>query len=155
MRGGCSARAASVVNARSWRRIGRGRRRRVVSFVAAHKLFWAECRCSPGGFEAVAMVLLRGKVSWALSEGPGRAIRRNGPAASQTQLFARFPSVLQAASSICGSELAHTIGAYKAHTSSPAGTAQRIVNIYASLLAAWTSLSGCQRVELSSWGAHI
>ena len=31
------------------------------------------------------------------------------------------------------------------------GTAQRIVNIYASLLAAWTSLSGCQRVELSSW----
>jgi len=23
------------------------------------------------------MVLLRGKVSWALSEGPGRAIRRN------------------------------------------------------------------------------
>ena len=49
-----------------------------------------ECRCSPGGFEAVAMVLLRGKVSWALSEGPGRAIRRNGLAASQTQLFACF-----------------------------------------------------------------
>ena len=46
------------------------------------------------------MVLLRGKVSWALSEGPGRAIRRNGPAASQTQLFARFPSVLHAASSL-------------------------------------------------------
>ena len=41
VRGGCSARAASVVKARSWRRIGRGRRRRVVSFVAAHKLFWA------------------------------------------------------------------------------------------------------------------
>ena len=46
------------------------------------------------------MVLLRGKVSWALSEGPGRAIRRNGLAASQTQLFARFPSVLHAASSL-------------------------------------------------------
>ena len=36
------------------------------------------------------MVLLRGKVSWALSEGPGSAIRINGLAASQTQLFACF-----------------------------------------------------------------
>ena len=51
------------------------------------------------------MVLLRGKVSWALSEGPGRAIRRNGLAASQTQLFARFPSVLHAASLIPGPKL--------------------------------------------------
>ena len=70
----------------------RGRRRRVqmVSCRSTQVLLvlaLGECRCSPGGFEAVAMVLLRGKVNWALSEGPGRAIRRNGLAASQTQLF--------------------------------------------------------------------
>ena len=50
VRGGCSARAASVVNARSWRRIGRRRRRRRPMFVAAHKavLGWESAGALPG-----------------------------------------------------------------------------------------------------------
>ena len=83
------------------------------------------------------MILLRGKVSWALSEGPGRAIKRNGLAASQTQRFARFPSVLHAASSQC---------ARVSLKNGPLVRAQLVLRIsrsvYASLLAAWT---------ISSW----
>ena len=53
------------------------------------------------------MVLLRGKVSWALSEGPGRAIRRNGLAASHTLLLGFLVSYMPLArSAFCQPKLA-------------------------------------------------
>jgi len=94
------------------------------------------------------MVLLRGKVSWALSEGPGRAIRRNGLLASQTQLLLVFPSVLQAASSIFGRSFT---GAYKLARGHSSKNSQYIRQPACCLdISLWLSARGTQFL-----GAHI